>query len=202
MDGSAAKRVVVATSNPHKVVEIMRILDIDGYEFVPLSEVGSFPDPVEEGETFIDNALIKARSAHGNTGLAAIADDSGIVVDALGGRPGIHSARYSGVHGDDGANNAKLLEEMEGVADRTARFTCAIAFVDEDGSELCSVESVEGRIDDHEHGDGGFGYDPLFLPDEYGGKLSMAELTMEQKNAISHRGKALRSLRDMILGQR
>ncbi len=194
------KRVVVATSNAHKVQEIMRIIDIDGYEFVPLSEIGEFPDPAEDGSTFLENARIKAMSAHKNTGLAAIADDSGIVVDALDGAPGIFSARYSGVHGDDAANNAKLLADMDGKPDRTARFTCAICFIDSDGSEIDAVESVEGTIDDHEHGEGGFGYDPLFLPDEYGGKLSMAELSMEQKNAISHRGKALREIRRKLVG--
>ena len=195
------KRVVVATSNAHKVTEIMRIIDIEGYEFVPLSELGEFPDPVEDGSTFLENARIKAMAAHENTGLASIADDSGIVVDALDGAPGIYSARYCGVHGDDGANNAKLLADMEGKADRTARFTCAICFIDDDGTEIDAVESVEGRIDDHEHGEGGFGYDPLFLPDEYGGELSMAELTMDQKNAISHRGKALREIRRQLAGE-
>ncbi|MGI6217633.1 MAG: RdgB/HAM1 family non-canonical purine NTP pyrophosphatase [Coriobacteriales bacterium] len=202
-DGGASKpvkRVVVATSNPHKVTEIMSIIDIDGYEFVPLSQLGDFPSPVEDGTTFLENAEIKAVAAHEETGLASMADDSGIVVDALGGAPGIYSSRYSGEHGNDAANNAKLLLELDGVEDRTARFTCAIVFIDEDGTKLTSEASVEGKIDDHEHGDGGFGYDPLFLPDEYGGELSMAELTMDQKNAISHRGKALRNLRSKLLG--
>lgn len=198
------QRIVVATSNAHKVAEIMQIIDIEGCEFVPLGELGDFPSPVEDGSTFVENARIKAMAAHRETGLAAIADDSGIVVDALGGAPGIYSARYSrmdgdGSDGDDSANNAKLLSEMEGVADRTARFTCAIVFIGTDGRELVSQQSVEGRIDDHLHGGNGFGYDPLFLPDEYGGELSMAELTMEQKNAISHRGKALRDMRRQLV---
>ena len=199
---TAGKRVVVATQNAHKVAEIMQIIDIEGYEFVPLSELGDFEAPEETGTTFAENARIKALAAHEATGLAAMADDSGIVVDALGGLPGIYSARYSSVDGedgDDGDNNAKLLREMEGVSDRTARFTCAISFIDADGSELAATASVEGRIDDHLHGENGFGYDPLFLPDEYGGKRSMAELTPGQKNAISHRGKALRRLREMLL---
>lgn len=193
------KTVVVATSNEHKVVEIMSIINIDGYEFVPLSKLGSFESPVEDGSTFVENARIKALAAHKATGLAAIADDSGLVVDALGGAPGIYSSRYSGEDGNDEANNAKLLREMDGKTQRTGRFTSAIVFIDEDGSELVAQASVEGKIDDHLHGSNGFGYDPLFLPDEYGGKLSMAEITMEQKNAISHRGNALRKLRQMLI---
>ena len=198
-----AKTVVVATSNAHKVTEIMQIVDAEGYEFVALGTLGDFPSPVEDGETFVENARIKARAAHEETGLAAMADDSGLCVDALGGMPGIYSSRYAALDGSgegDVDNNAKLLRALEGVpeAERTARFTCAIVFIDEDGSELSAVASVEGRIDDHLHGEGGFGYDPLFLPDEYGGELSMAELAPEQKNAISHRGKALRALKELL----
>ncbi len=194
--------IVVATSNAHKVAEIMRIINIEGVEFVPLSQLGSFPSPTEDGATFIENARIKAMAAHKETGLAAIADDSGIVVDALDGAPGIFSSRYSGDEGNDDANNAKLLAQMEGKLDRTGRFTCAIVFIGADGRELVSQASVEGKIDDHLHGDGGFGYDPLFLPDEYDGAVSMAELTMDQKNAISHRGKALREMRDQLVAHR
>ncbi|MBR2522335.1 MAG: RdgB/HAM1 family non-canonical purine NTP pyrophosphatase [Coriobacteriales bacterium] len=197
----ASKRVVVATSNAHKVVEIMSIIDIEGYEFVPLSQVGDFPEPVEDGTTFLANARIKARATFENTGLASMADDSGIVVDALGGAPGIYSSRYAGEQCDNAANNVKLLSELEGIEDRTARFTCAIVFIDVDGTEFIAVESVEGSIDDHLHGEGGFGYDPLFLPDEYGGSRSMAELTMEEKNAISHRGRALRKLKEQLVAR-
>lgn len=197
------KRVVVATSNAHKVIEIMSIIDIEGYSFVPLGDLGEFPEPVEDGSTFMENARIKARAAFEETGLASMADDSGIVVDALGGAPGIYSSRYAGGAGDD-ANNDKLLAELaklgEGI-DRTGRFACAIVFIDEDGTELSAYATVEGRIDDHLHGEGGFGYDPLFLPDEYGGRVSMAELTMEQKNAISHRGRALRMLRGQLVAR-
>ncbi len=192
------KKIVVATSNQHKIAEIMQIIDIEGYEFVPLSSFADYESPIEDGDSFLENAFIKARYAHKKTGLAALADDSGIVVDALDGAPGIFSSRYAGEDGNDKANNERLLHEMRDKTDRTARFTCAIAFVDEDGSELSSIASVEGRVDYHEHGDGGFGYDPLFLPDEYGGKLSMAEITEDQKNAISHRGQALRKLKRML----
>lgn len=199
------RTVVVATGNAHKVAEIMQIIDVDGYEFVPISAVSGlegYEPPIEDGATFIENARIKARAAHEATGLAAMADDSGIVVDALGGMPGIYSARYASMDGSDSGdadNNAKLLRNLEGVSDRQARFTCAIVFIDEQGAELVSEASVEGTIDDHEHGKGGFGYDPLFLPLEYGGGISMAELTAEQKNAISHRGKALRALRERLI---
>ncbi len=195
----ATQTIVVATSNAHKVAEIMRIIDIEGVKFVPLSELGSFPSPVEDGTTFIENARIKAMAAHEETGLAAIADDSGIVADALDGAPGIYSSRYSGDEGNDDANNAKLLADMEGKANRTGRFTCAIVYIGIDGRELVAQASVEGQIDDHLHGEGGFGYDPLFLPDEYGGKVSMAEISMDQKNAISHRGKALRDMREQLV---
>ncbi len=194
------KTIVVATSNAHKVAEIMRIINIDGYKFVPLKEIGEFASPVEDGQTFVENARIKALAAHQETGLAAIADDSGIVVDALDGAPGIYSSRYSGDEGNDEANNAKLLQEMQGKNNRACRFVCAIVFIDEDGKEFVSQACVEGQIDDHLHGEGGFGYDPLFLPDEYDGELSMAELSMNQKNAISHRGKALREMREQLLG--
>ena len=201
--GESIKRVVVATSNAHKVTEIMSIIDIEGFEFVPLGALGEFPEPVEDGTTFLENARIKARAAHEETGLASMADDSGIVVDALGGAPGIYSSRYADGAGDD-ANNQKLLSELaklgEGI-DRTGRFACAIVFIDEDGTELHAEATVEGRIDDHLHGEGGFGYDPLFLPDEYGGEVSMAEITMEQKNAISHRGRALRKLREQLIAR-
>ena len=179
----------------------MSIIDIEGYEFVPLSQIGEFPEPVEDGTTFLENARIKARSAFENTGLASMADDSGIVVDALGGAPGIFSSRYAGEECDNAANNAKLLAELEGVEDRTARFTCDIVSIDEDCTELTAVESVEGSIDLYLHGDGGFGYDPLFLPDKYGGSRSMAELTMEEKNAISHRGRALRKLKEQLVAR-
>ena len=126
-----------------------------------------------------------------------MADDSGLVVDALDGAPGVHSSRYAGTHGDDEANNAKLLEELAGVPDerRTARFVSVLVFIDEDGSETVARGTVEGRIGHELHGEGGFGYDPLFLPDEFGGEKTMAEVPMSEKNRISHRGNALRELR-------
>jgi XTP/dITP diphosphohydrolase len=193
--------IVVATGNPHKVREIEQILSavLPQVRFVAISELGEFPDPVEDGDTFRDNALIKARAAVAETGLAAIADDSGLVVDALDGRPGVLSARWAGVHGDDAANNAKLMREMEVVADadRTARFHCCVALVRADGSVLVGEGDCEGSVGHAPRGDGGFGYDPLFLPDATPG-LTLAQVDPDTKNAISHRFHALRALADEL----
>lgn len=194
------KRVVIATNNAHKVEEIRTALDFEGWEFLTLSQCDPYDEPVEDADTFEGNARIKALAAHEHTGLAALADDSGLVVDALGGAPGVYSARYAGVHGDDGANNAKLLRELENVADddRTARFVCSLVFVDEDGAQTCVSGTVEGRIARSLSGEGGFGYDPLFLPDEFKGEKSLAEVTQDEKNAVSHRGNALRALKSEL----
>ncbi|WP_350453741.1 RdgB/HAM1 family non-canonical purine NTP pyrophosphatase [Slackia heliotrinireducens] len=194
------KKVVIATNNAHKVEEISTALDFEGWEFLKLSQVDPYEEPEEDADTFEGNALIKARAAHEHTGLAALADDSGLVVDALGGAPGVFSARYAGVHGDDDANNAKVLAELEGVPDeeRTARFACCIAFVDEDGTEITATGTIEGRIAHGLAGDGGFGYDPMFLPDHFHGEKTLAQVTQDEKNAISHRGNALRALKEKL----
>lgn len=194
------KKVVIATNNAHKVEEIRTALDFEGWEFLTLSQCDPYDEPAEDADTFEGNALIKALAAHEHTGLAALADDSGLVVDALDGAPGVYSARYAGVHGDDAANNEKLLRELEGVSDdcRTARFVCSLAFVDEDGTQICASGSIEGRIAHGLSGEGGFGYDPLFLPDEFAGTKSLAEVTQDEKNAISHRGNALRALKEKL----
>ncbi|ACV21957.1 dITP/XTP pyrophosphatase [Slackia heliotrinireducens] len=194
------KKVVIATNNAHKVEEISTALDFEGWEFLKLSQVDPYEEPEEDADTFEGNALIKARAAHEHTGLAALADDSGLVVDALGGAPGVFSARYAGVHGDDEANNAKVLAELEGVPDeeRTARFACCIAFVDEDGTEITATGTIEGRIAHGLAGDGGFGYDPMFLPDHFNGEKTLAQVTQDEKNAISHRGNALRALKEKL----
>ena len=189
--------VVVATGNAHKVVEIEAILApvMPGVRFVALGELGDFPDPVEDGETFFDNALIKARAAQAETGLSmAVADDSGLCVDALGGEPGIYSARWAGEHGNDAANNEKLMREMEGVADeaRTARFHSSVVLVR--GDEVLRGDGdCEGVVGHAPRGSHGSGYDPLFLPAETPGK-TMAELTLDEKNQISHRFHALEDL--------
>lgn len=194
------KQVVIATNNAHKVEEIRTALAFEGWEFLTLAQCAPYPEPAEDADTFEGNARIKAREAHARTGLAALADDSGLAVDALGGAPGVRSARYAGVHGDDAANNAKLLRELEGVPvqERTARFLCSLVFIDENGEETCASGAVEGRIAFAESGAGGFGYDPLFLPDVFGGARSMAEATQDEKNAVSHRGNALRALKEKL----
>ena len=191
------RTVVVATGNAHKVVEIEAILApaMPGVRFVALGELGDFPDPVEDGQTFFDNALIKARAAQKQTGLAmAVADDSGLCVDALDGAPGIYSARWAGEHGNDAANNERLMREMDGVADeaRTARFHSSVVLVR--GDEVLRGDGdCEGVVGHVPRGSHGFGYDPLFLPAETPGK-TMAELTLDEKNQISHRFHALEDL--------
>jgi XTP/dITP diphosphohydrolase len=152
------------------------------------------PSPVEDGDTFVANALIKARAAADRTGVPAIADDSGISVDALGGEPGIHSARFAGTGRDDD-NRALLLERMRGVADRRARFVCAAVLVGA-GDDLVAEARWPGVVLETERGSGGFGYDPLFEPEGIG--RSAAELSAEEKNAISHRGQAFRRLAELI----
>lgn len=194
------KTVVIATNNSHKVEEIETALAFEGWVYQSLREAGVVSNPGETGTTFVENARIKARAAHELTGGAVLADDSGLIVDALGGAPGVYSSRYGGVDGDDAGNNAKLLHELAAVpADqRTARFVCVLVFIDEDGTEMVAEGFVEGKIGFEEAGEGGFGYDPLFYPDIYEGKKTTAELTQDEKNAISHRGNALRELRKKL----
>ena len=198
-----ARTVVVATGNMHKLVEIEDILSavLPDVRFVALGQLGEFEEPEENGTTFFENALIKAEAAVEVTGLPSIADDSGLMVDALGGEPGVYSARYAGVHGDDAANNAKLKEKLAGVPDgeRAARFVSSIAFIDATGMVLSGEGVCEGAIGHEERGTCGFGYDPLFLPDDTPGK-TMAELSPEEKNAISHRFHALQDLAAKLRG--
>lgn len=199
----STRTVVVATGNAHKLSEIRAILGaapgLENMEFVALGELGDFEEPVEDGATFFDNALIKARDALEQTGMCmAVADDSGLMVDALDGAPGIFSARFAGEHGNDAANNQKLLECMANVptAERTARFHSSVVLVtrDEDGEEVLAGEGdCEGTIAYDLRGDNGFGYDPLFDLADIPGKR-MAELEPDQKNAISHRRRALDDL--------
>ena len=199
-----ARTIVVATGNMHKLVEIEAILSrvLTDVRFVALGQIGDFDDPEETGTTFLENALIKAEAAVEQTGFPAIADDSGLAVDALDGEPGVYSARYAGVHGDDAANNAKLLANMEGVADadRTARFVSVVALIDADGLVTYGEGTCEGTVGYEERGEFGFGYDPLFLPDDTPGK-TMAELTPDEKNAISHRFHALQALAAKLAGE-
>ena len=192
-----AHTVVVATGNAHKLIEIEEILGraLPGTRFVALGQLGDFEDPEETGSTFAENAIIKAEAAVAETGLVSVADDSGLVVDALDGEPGVYSARYAGVHGDDSANNAKLLANMRDVpdAERTARFMSVVALIEPSGVVRLGKGVCEGVVGHEGRGDHGFGYDPLFLPDDTPGK-TMAELLPEEKNAISHRFHALQDL--------
>ena len=196
-----SERVVVATGNDGKLSEISSIIHVPGWTFVTAGEVGVWPDVPETGDTFIDNALIKARAAVEIFGLRALADDSGLEVDALGGAPGVRSSRYAGEAATDADNNAKLLAALADVAaeDRTARFRCVVALVAVDGSVTTAAGTCEGRIGLEPTGEGGFGYDPLFLPDATPGR-TMAQLAPGEKNAISHRGAALRALRQALGG--
>ncbi|GAA2748803.1 RdgB/HAM1 family non-canonical purine NTP pyrophosphatase [Amnibacterium kyonggiense] len=190
---AAPRRIVLGTGNAHKVVELAAILGplLPGVEF--LRNEG--PSPVEDADSFVGNALIKAHAAFSETGLPAIADDSGIAVDALDGAPGIHSARYAGT-GRDEDNRALLLESLGDAADRSARFVCAAVYVDGD-REVVREAVWEGEILRSERGEGGFGYDPLFVPADGGGRTA-AELSADEKNALSHRGTAFRELAEAI----
>lgn len=199
-----SKTVVIATNNAHKVAEITTALDFEGWEFKTLREMGVESNPEEDAGTFEGNARIKALAAREACGgCAALADDSGLEVDALGGAPGVYSSRYAGVDGDDAANNAKLLRELSDVPEelRTGRFVCTLVFIDEDGSESVARGTIEGRIGYEERGCEGFGYDPLFVPDAFGGTLTLAEVSQEEKNGVSHRGNALRALRGQLQGR-
>jgi XTP/dITP diphosphohydrolase len=194
-------RVVVATGNAHKLGEIRAILRGLDVQLVSMREF-DLPEPVEDGETFEANALIKARACAAATGLPAIADDSGLEVDALGGAPGVRSARYAGEPADDGANNARLVAELAGVPgeERTARFVCAAALVEPGGREHVVRGTMEGHVVDERRGEHGFGYDPHFVADAAGDGRTNGELTPAEKDAISHRGAAFRRLRPVVEG--
>ena len=183
-------KIFIATKNQKKLIELERILIPMGFDVLSQKDFSkNFSEPVEDGTTFEENAIIKAKDGFNNTGLISVADDSGICVDYLGGAPGIYSARYSGEHGDDESNNKKLLRELEGVPmeKRTARYVAAIACVFPDGRSFTVRGECEGKINFEPVGEGGFGYDPYFIS-ELG---PMGLLTPEQKDSISHRGKAL-----------
>jgi len=197
----AGKRIVVATGNAHKVDEIAAALAPFGWEFVSVADLGGWDSPAETGETFEDNARIKALAARERFGMAALADDSGLEVDALDGAPGVYSARYAGECATDALNNERLLLALADVpaTERTARFRSVIVMIDVDGTETVASGTCEGRIAFEPKGTGGFGYDPIFLPDATSGAM-MAELDMAAKNAISHRGAALKSLRALLAG--
>lgn len=189
------EKVVLASNNAGKVREINQLLAQQEIQVIPQSQFNT-PEAEETGLTFVENAILKARNAARHSGLPAIADDSGIEVDALNGAPGIYSARFAGAACDDQANNDKLLADLQGVADaeRTARFQCVLVYLRhaDDPTPIICQGTWEGRILHTAQGENGFGYDPLFLVPEFG--CSSAELAPEQKNALSHRGQALRQL--------
>ena len=192
-------KLVLATRNKGKIVELQRII-AEVMPEVELIGTDSFPnlDDVEETEdSFIGNALLKAHAVAKATGLPAIADDSGLSVNALNGAPGIFSARYAGTHGDDLANLNKVLKNMEGVLDRTAAFHCAAAFAKPDGFELVVEEKLIGRLTTTPIGESGFGYDPIFIPDGF--EVTTAQMDPSLKDEISHRGMAFRALVPKVL---
>ncbi len=202
--------LILASRNKKKIKEMEAILaeNISGIRILSLDDVGFEGDIEEDGTTFEENALIKARTAMAASGnriaaiadarIAAIADDSGLSVDALNGAPGVYSARYAGEHGDDAANNALLIKNLADVpaSERTARFVCCIACVFPDGTSFTVRGETEGLIIDDARGDGGFGYDPYFYYPPLG--KTFAELTADEKNAISHRGKAVEKLAEKL----
>lgn len=189
------KKIVLATNNLGKVNELQKLLADAGFNVVAQSEF-NVPDVEETGLTFVENAILKARHTAKLTGLPAIADDSGLAVDALNGAPGIYSARYAGEHGNDKSNNKKLLKTLANIPDekRTAYFYCALVFLrhEKDPTPIICLGKWNGIILHEEHGNGGFGYDPLFYVPELG--CSAAELTKGHKSQISHRGQALKQL--------
>jgi XTP/dITP diphosphohydrolase len=192
------KKIIFATGNAGKMREIREILaDMDA-EILSMKEAGIAVDIVEDGKTFEENAVIKAKAIAALTDNIVLADDSGLEVDYLNKEPGVYSARYMGEDTSYEVKNRNILERLEGVPKekRTARFVCAIAAVMPDGEVLVTRETIEGYIGEKPAGENGFGYDPIFYVEEYG--CSTAELTEEQKNAISHRGKALRAMKERL----
>lgn len=193
------RRLVLATGNRGKLVELRRILAADPrlsqMELLAGADVG-LPEVAETGTTFAENALLKARSGAASSGLPCVADDSGLVVRALGGEPGVRSARYAGTHGDDEANLRLVLERLTGVGDRRACFVCVAALVAPDGREWTAEGVVEGTLTAAPRGEGGFGYDPIFQP--LGSSLTTAEMRPADKDAVSHRGRAFRAIAEAV----
>ena len=188
-------KLIIASNNKHKIYEIKKILDAKFESIISMREAGIDHETVEDGATFMENAVKKAREMAEISGCAALADDSGISAHALGGEPGIYSARYSGMnggHGDDLANNALLLKNLEDKQDKTAHYTCAMALAYPDGKLVTAEGYMYGSITPDARGERGFGYDPIFVPE--GETRTVAEMTDEEKNAISHRANALAEL--------
>lgn len=186
-------KVIIATKNEGKVREFKTLLDPLGFQPVSMTEEGADPEIIEDGDTFEENAHIKAKAVRSLTNLPVIADDSGLEVEFLNGAPGIYSARYAGENATDSERNQKLLEEMQGVDRplRNARFVCAIYFILDDKKEYCVTGTLEGFIGEEPQGENGFGYDPIFMVDE---DKSLAEVSDQEKNRISHRARAMEKL--------
>jgi len=187
------KKIVLASKNLDKIKEMRLALKNLPLEILSLADFAELPDAVEDGSTFEDNALIKAKFFRKRTGLACLADDSGLEVDALGGLPGVYSARFAGYHADDDTNNQKLLDELAkvNVTESAAAYRCALAFVDTDGTEIVTHGKISGTIKTVAQGNGGFGYDPYFY---INARKTMAQLSASEKNSISHRGAALKEM--------
>lgn len=200
------RRVIVATSNEGKAKELEEMLDLPNFRLETLEEAKIESDPVEDGDTFLKNALIKARVAFSvckEKGIEAcvLADDSGICIDALDGRPGVMSARYAGVGAGQDAINEKIFSELKDVPfeKRDAHFTCSLVFIREDGEEMWVEGRCDGKIADHPIGDKGFGYDPIFLSEDYDFKKTFGQIQSDEKNKISHRGRAVKLLKISLL---
>lgn len=191
-------QLAAATHNKNKLREFKEILEPLGFEIISAEDAGFFDEVEETGSTFTENALIKARAIREKCKKAALADDSGLIVDALDGEPGVYSARYGGAGLDDKGRTALVLKKMEAVPEekRTARFMCAIAFIGENGEEIRAEGSVEGLITRAPVGENGFGYDPIFYVPQIG--KTFAQAASEEKNALSHRGRALKKLEEIL----
>ena len=189
------KTVVIASNNLNKIKEFRSILNVPNVEFKGLAEIGFNEDIIEDGNSFFENALIKAKTIATKLNVIAISDDSGLEVEALGGAPGIYSARYAGGH-DDEENNKLLLKNLKGIENRRARYVCNIVLCYPDGRYISVEDYCNGYIIDERRGVNGFGYDPYFYVDEY--KKTLAEVSLDEKNKISHRAKALRRLREKL----
>ena len=189
-------RLIIASNNKHKIREIKEILGGKFDEIVSLRESGIDHETVEDGKTFAENAYKKAREIAEISGEASLADDSGICIDALDGAPGIFSARFAGEHGNDEANNKLVLEKLAGKSNRSAHYTCAISLVYPDGTHVSSEGYMYGDITESPRGEGGFGYDPLFVLK--GESRTVAEMTEEEKNAVSHRRRALDAILEKL----
>ena len=190
------KKIVIATKNQGKLREMREAFREFPLEVLSLADVGKFPEPVEDGTTFAENARIKARFYRERTGMACVADDSGLEVAVLDGAPGVHSARFSGFHADDATNNAKLLQELErvGAEESPADYRCALVYIGEDGQEILTEGRCDGVIRKTPKGRNGFGYDPYF----YVGEKTIAEMSLEEKDKISHRGEALHKMAEKL----